>query len=140
MLHRRHRRSQVRRAFTLLEILLVVMILAVIAGFVITNVFATQDEAYKQSAKVQISDLENKVKQYRMKMKSYPSELNALHVKPSDAGSGDWYQIIDKPVPDDPWGKPYSYKVSGTDVEIRSSGPDGQMNSEDDITNKPKES
>ena len=129
-------RRRIRRAFTLIEILLVVMIIAVVAGFAITAVFQTQQKAYTTSAQTQIDDLKNKVNQYRLTMGKLPPDLEALHTKPSDAGnSSDWYQIIDE-VPQDPWNNDYTYKVNGSEFEIISAGPDSQMNTEDDISSK----
>lgn len=135
MRHRRRNR-RARGGFTLIEILLVVMILAVIAGVVIRGVFGSQDQAYRSLAKTQISAFETYLKEYKLTMRSYPTSLEALHAKPNDMPPGvEWHQIMDKEISPDPWGNPYQYKVSGQKVEIRSAGPDGQMNSEDDITN-----
>jgi hypothetical protein len=45
-----------------------------------------------------------------------------------------WMQVSNEPIPADPWGRPYQYKLNGDKFEIRSLGPDGQENTDDDVT------
>lgn len=133
---RRNRPARRRAGFTLLEILLVVTILAVIGGLVVTNIFSAQDKAFQNLAKNQISALEQHLDNYRLNVGSYPNSLDDLHVQPGNlADPTRWVQVLKKPVGPDPWNHPYEYKVNGNTVEIRCSGPDGQSNTEDDITN-----
>lgn len=127
------RRDQ-RTAFTLIEILLVLAILVVIAGAVAMNVIGVADRANQDFAKTQIKTLKDSVKQYRVMVGSYPSSLDALYTQPTDLPDPTkWTQLLDEPVPMDPWGRPYEYKIDGSKFEIRSAGPDGQSNTEDDI-------
>jgi general secretion pathway protein G len=58
-----------------------------------------------------------------------------LYEKPSDlADPTKWMQVSNEPIPADPWGRPYQYKLNGDKFEIRSLGPDGQENTDDDVT------
>lgn len=131
---RRSVRRKRRDGFTLLEVLLVVVILSVIAGIVVVNVFGTAEHANKELAKIQVKAIANQVKQYRLQMGSLPTELSALWEKPSDADASKWTAVSDTPNPMDPWGRPYEYKLNGSSFEIRCVGADGQANSDDDIT------
>ena len=135
MTRRTHARKRLRRGFTLMEVLLVLVILVVLAGFAIQNLQGTLEGAKKSQTKVWIGTFSNALKQYQLQVGSLPSSLDALHQQPSDlADPGMWVQKLDKPVPPDPWGRPYEYKLNGSSFEIRSVGPDGQSGTADDIT------
>lgn len=123
-----------RRGFTLIEVLLVLVILTVIAGLVIVNVGGTQDAAFGRLARTQLRAIGQQLEQYRLEVGSYPSSLDALFQQPSDiADPSLWRQISQKPIPPDPWGRPYQYKLLGDTYEIRSLGKDGIPNTENDI-------
>ena len=128
----RHERS----AFTLIEVLLVLAILVVVAGFVTFNVIGVADEANKKAAKVQIQNLSSFVNTYRLTVGSFPSTLDALYTQPGDLQDASrWSQISSKPIPPDPWGHSYEFKIDGSKFEIRCIGPDGQSNTPDDLVN-----
>lgn len=133
----RHRtRPTLRRsAFTLLEVMLVLVIIAAIAGIAVVNIGGIQERSYRRIASTQISNLGTMLEQYKLEVGSYPTQLSHLHEMPSDlADPSKWVQYLKEPVPADPWGRAYEYTVSGTTYEIRSLGPDGQSGNEDDIT------
>jgi general secretion pathway protein G len=136
MLHRKlNTVKKTRRGFTLIEVLLVLAILVVVAGAVVINTLGVSDKAKVQFAKSEVSRLSNFVKTYHLTVGSLPPTLDALFTAPSDlADPSKWTAILDKPVAPDPWNHPYEYKIEGSKFEIRSLGPDGQSNTEDDIT------
>ncbi len=135
MKRRMSSRSRLRRGFTLLELLLVLVILVVIAGFGIQAFNDTRERAKKQQAKITLGMLSTMLKQYQMEVNNLPSALAALHEMPSDiADPSNWVKKSDKPIPLDPWEHPYEYKLNGSEFELRSLGPDGQSGTEDDIT------
>ncbi len=131
---RNRSRARRRAAFTLIEILLVLVIVSVVAGAAVLGIFAQQDKAYINFTKSEIGTASTALKTYRLNSGSYPAELKALWEKPSDA-TGSWTQSLEKAMENDPWGTPYQYTLNGTSYEIRSAGPDKQLNTEDDITN-----
>ena len=127
------RRAWVRSAFTLMEVMLVLVIIAAIAGLAITNLGSFSQRANERTAKAKISTLKGAVDFYKIEMNELPPDLDALYQKPSNVSdSSRWMQFLKEPVGNDPWGNPYQYIRSGTTYEIRSLGPDGQQ-SEDDI-------
>lgn len=135
MKRNRTRRSSARSGFTLLEVLLVLIILVVIAGFAIQNFTGIQDTANKKAAVTQIGQLSNACKTYQLLMRQLPPNLEALVSPPAELDNpGEWTKQLEK-VPLDPWNRPYEYKVNGSSFEIRSVGPDGQSGTTDDITN-----
>lgn len=128
-------RSRLRGGFTLLELLLVLVILVVIAGFGIQAFNGTRENAKKKEAKITLGMLSAMLKQYQMEVNTLPSALAALHEMPSDISDpSNWVKKSDKPIPVDPWDHPYEYKLNGSEFELRSLGPDGQTGTEDDIT------
>lgn len=128
--------------FTLLELLVVIVIIGVLAGYVAPRYFAQVGKSQIQAAKAQINALEKAMDQYRLDTGHYPSSaqgLAALYVKPQDEAN--WHgPYLKKAVPVDPWGRPYIYAIPGQhgEYELASYGQDGQPGGKDeaaDITN-----
>lgn len=128
-------RSQRRRiAFTLLEVMLVLVIIAAIAGIAVVNLGGFQTKAFIKKTDAEIKVVKTALKSYRMDMASYPQELSALWEKPSGLEDDTkWFPTLEEPIENDAWGNPYEYSSDGTTFEIRSMGPDGQSNTDDDI-------
>jgi general secretion pathway protein G len=116
--------------FTLLELLVVVLIISLLAGFVAPRYFGQVGKSEVSVAKAQIDALEKALDQYRLDTGRYPSAeagLEALVTRP--ANEPKWNgPYLRKAVPLDPWGKPYLYRVPGTkgDFDLLSLGKDGQ--------------
>ena len=124
-----------RRAFTLLEVMLVLVIIAAIAGIAVVNVGSFQEKAYRRTAAAEISNLKTMLDSYKLEVGSYPTQLSALYEKPSDlADPTKWMKISKEPIKPDPWGRPYEYTLNGAEFDLRSLGPDGQSGNEDDVT------
>ena len=131
-----------KNGFTLLELLVVLVILGLLAGYVAPKYFAQIGKSEVKTAKAQIVALEKALDQYRIDVGHYPNTeqgLAALNVKPADEPKWDG-PYLKKAVPNDPWGKPYQYKMPGehSEVDIFSFGRDGAPggSGEDaDITN-----
>ncbi len=129
--------------FTLLELLVVVVIIGVLAGFVAPRYFGQVGKSEVNVAKAQIDALEKALDQYRLDVGQYPSKelgLKALIERP--AGEPKWNgPYLRKDVPLDPWGKPYVYRIPGekSEFELLSYGKDGQPGGSGeaaDITNR----
>ena len=133
----RSRRS--RQGFTLLELLLVMAILVVLAGLAGFAVLGMQQSAYSGSANVEIKTLANACKMYKLRVGAFPAKLQDLNTRPSGLDQASWGgPYIDTPKVNDPWNRPYKYTPNdgNNTVLIQSSGPDGQMGSEDDVSNQ----
>lgn len=132
---RQLRHQHRRRAFTLLEIMLVLVIMAAIAGIAVYNISSFQERAFRRTAAADINILKTMLDSYKLDVGSYPAQLSALYEKPSDmTDPTKWMQISKKPINPDPWGRPYEYTVNGAEFELKSLGPDGQSGTEDDVT------
>jgi general secretion pathway protein G len=124
-----HRTSN-RRAFTLIEMLVVILILSILAALIIPRLVGRTSDAKIAAAKSDISTLSSALQQYRIDNDSYPSTeegLQSLVTQPSDAPH--WKgPYLTKGVPLDPWGNAYAYQApgpSGQDFLITSYGSDG---------------
>ena len=116
--------------FTLLELLVVIVIIGLLAGYVAPRYFSQVGKSEIQVAKAQIESLEKALDQYRLDTRHYPSSeqgLEALVSKP--ANEPNWSgPYLKKAVPNDPWGRPYVYRVPGQrgEFDVVSLGRDGK--------------
>ena len=126
-----HRWPRISRnaGFTLLELLVVLVILGLLAGYVAPKYFAQVGKSEVKTAKAQIDALEKALDQYRIDTRHYPTTeqgLAALDTKPADEAAWDG-PYLKKTVPNDPWGKPYQYRSPGEhgEIDLFSYGRDG---------------
>ncbi|MGI9333755.1 MAG: type II secretion system major pseudopilin GspG [Gammaproteobacteria bacterium] len=112
--------------FTLLELLVVLAILAMIAGFAAPQVFKFLAGAKSDSAKVQIETLSNSIDMYRLEVGSLPPNLEALVEKPSSASRWNGPYLKKPVIPKDPWGNEFVYRTPGEhgEFDIYSLGAD----------------
>ena len=116
--------------FTLLELLVVVVIIGLLAGFVAPRYFGQVGKSEVNIAKAQIDALEKALDQYRLDTGRYPSAelgLNALIERPVTEPKWNG-PYLRKSIPLDPWGKPYLYRIPGEkgEFDLVSYGKDGQ--------------
>jgi general secretion pathway protein G len=135
-----HHSSQRRGAFTLVEMLLVLVILATLAAIVIPKMAGRSQQAKVTAAESQISSFEMALDAFEVDNGYYPKtgELNDLIEQP--ANTPEWKgPYLKKGIPPDPWGNPYTYDFPGkhnvNGYDIMSMGPDGRAGTDDDITN-----
>ena len=137
-------RSRQRTGFTLIEVLLVLVILVIIASMAVMAYGPIQRRAYTNAAKTQIGAFEGPLQAYRLDIADFPATaqgLEALRSAPSDLANADkWHgPYLGKPVPLDPWDRPYHYEYPGRHgddmPDIWSSGADGIEGTEDDAHN-----
>lgn len=137
-------RVAVVRGFTLLELLVVMVIIGLLAGYVAPQYFSQIGKSEVQTAKAQIDALEKALDHYRLDTGHYPSTtqgLQALMERPGDEPK--WRgPYLKKAVPPDPWGHPYGYLSPGKhgELDLFSFGKDGKAGGENesaDIGNWP---
>jgi general secretion pathway protein G len=117
--------------FTLLELLVVVLIIGLLAGFVAPRYFGQVGKSEINVAKAQIDALEKALDQYRLDTGHYPTtELGLVALVQRPQNEPKWSgPYLRKDVPLDPWGRPYVYKMPGEkggDFDLVSYGKDGQ--------------
>ena len=108
-------------AFTLIEVLVVVAILAILAAIIVPRIMDRPDEARRISAKADVNAIVQVLKLYRLDNGFYPQTdqgLAALVQRPStNPVPSNWKQYLDK-LPKDPWGSDYQYLNPGVRGEI----------------------
>lgn len=124
--------------FTLLELLVVMVIIGLLAGYVGPKYFSQIGKSEVKTARAQVDALGKALDQFRLDVGRYPSSeegLEALNAAP--AGEGRWAgPYLQKAVPMDPWGKPYQYKSPGErgEYDLYSFGKDGQAGGQDEAS------
>jgi general secretion pathway protein G len=130
------------RGFTLLELLVVMVIIGLLAGYVGPKYFSQIGKSEVKATRAQIDGLGKALDQFRLDVGRYPTTeegLAALTTRPSNLNKWDG-PYLTKNVPPDPWDNPYNYKSPGehADYDLFSYGKDGQAGGEGeaaDITN-----
>ena len=107
-----------RRGFTLIELLVVILVIAILAGLVGPMVFRNVGDAKVTAAKAQLELFGLALDQYRLDNDYYPSTAQGLEalrtLPPGEPAARNWRgPYLKKPVPLDPWGRPYLYKSPG---------------------------
>jgi general secretion pathway protein G len=121
--------------FTLVEIMVVVVILAVLAALVVPRVVGRTDEARAVAAQQDIASVLQALKLYRIDNSRYPSNeqgLSALVTQPTiEPLARNWKSYLDR-LPSDPWGRTYLYLNPGVhgEIDVFSLGADGNPGGE----------
>lgn len=130
-----------RSAFTLIEIMVVVIVIGIIAALVVPNLFDRAGKAKRSVAKQQIGSLETAIQLFQQDYSRFPDSLEELASPPADAsgGGGSPPSVKQKDLID-PWGNPFVYRYPGNNwtFDLLSTGADGQEGGEEenaDITN-----
>lgn len=136
-----------RKAFTLIELMIVIVILGLLAGLVIPKLIGRGEEAKVEIAKMQMKEIETALELYKLDNGFYPTTeqgLEALVEKPdTEPIPPKWREGgYMKKIPLDPWGRPYVYICPGEhnqdSYDLFSYGADGKPGGEGvnaDITN-----
>ena len=124
----KHLRHAGARGFTLVELLLVLVILALIAGLALPRLIGTGEKARASAAGSQISRLSMAVETFYLDTGTVPDALSELVTEPGGVNgwNGPYVKLSSLK---DPWGREYQFKSPGerTEFDIYSYGADGQQ-------------
>lgn len=133
-------RRQARSAFTLIELLLVLVILAVLAGIVAMNFTGQDDKAKAKASRTSLKTIEGSIDIFKLEQGRYPTSeegIRALVDQPGDVK--DWHQYLNAQNLKDGWGRDFIYRYPGNhnpnSFDLSSPGKDGQDGTADDIDN-----
>jgi general secretion pathway protein G len=126
-----------RRAFTLVEMLLVITIIGILAALVVPKMMGRSEQARQSAVSADISAIKTALDAFEVDNGYYPKSLSDLIQQPRD--SKNWRgPYLDK-LPSDPWGNPYEYvfpaRQNTAGFDISSIGPDSKSGTDDDIGN-----
>lgn len=123
-------RFRTSRGFTLIEVMVVVVILAILATIIVPKIMDRPDDARIAKAKQDVRAIESALQLYKLDNLHYPTTdqgLEALVKPPTDTKN--WRQggYLDR-LPIDPWNHPYLYLSPGQHgaFDLYSLGADGQ--------------
>jgi general secretion pathway protein G len=127
------------KAFTLLEIMLVISIIVVLLGVAINKLGNQVGFAKGVAVRADVNAIGTQLKLYESINGFYPTSeqgLQALVTQPSsEPRPSHWYQLF-KEIPKDPWGNNYIYLNPGrknpTGYDLYSAGPDRKADTSDD--------
>lgn len=129
-----------RRAFTLMEMLLVIVIIGILVGGVAVSLSGRSQEAMVTRAKADVAGhLALALDLFEQDIGRYPNDEEGLEALVEDPGEARWKgPYLRSGLVPDPWGNAYEYALDPEEVGryvLRSAGPDGRSGTEDDVAN-----
>ena len=117
-----------RRGFTMIEIIVVVIIIAVLAALIGPRFFGEVGKAKTAVAQQKLKVIEQAVEKFYYEHNRFPANLNELVERPSDVPEDQWNPMLKAKDLTDPWGRPFNYQYPGQHdkFDLSSSGADGQ--------------
>ena len=119
------------QGFTLLELLVVMVIIGLLAGYVGPKYFEQIGKSETKTARAQIDSLGKALDQYRIDVGQYPTTEQGLAALNKNSSKDPKWSgpYLKKNVPNDPWNKAYLYKSPGehSDFDLYTLGKDGQI-------------
>ncbi len=135
---RRNKRGN--KAFTLVELLVVIVILSMLAAFAAPKFFHYIGKSKKDLTKPSLAFVENAIERFAIDCQRYPDDsegLEVLLVMPDDIEEGKWTgPYLKASQLNDPWGNPIDYQAEGEinpgSYDLISYGADGVEGGEGD--------
>jgi len=134
----KEKKRNVRKGFTMVELMAVLIILGLLAAVVVRNFVGQTDRARVTTTKANLKLLHMSVNQFKMDTGRFPAEEEGLAIliePPSDTENwqpGGYLETTD--IPKDGWGNDFIFELypeSGKPFVIRSLGADGEEGGED---------
>lgn len=116
-----------KKAFTLMELMVVIIILGLLASFVLPSLTGKSDEAKDKITCIEMENIAQAVKMYKIDNSSYPSTSDGLNILIEKK------YFEDGKLPKDSWGNNFVYTQNGDGFEIISFGGDKAEGGNDDI-------
>ncbi len=132
--------NPLRRAFTLIELLLVLVIITLLAAVVVPKLVGRTEDAKIKTTNASISGLKSALRNFEVDNGRFPTTeegLQALVRNPGNLPGWKRPYIEDNNIDGDAWGNKWIYRCPGTrdpdGFDLSSAGPDGREGTEDDI-------
>ncbi len=122
-MYKKNKKIVKRKAFSLMELMVVIIILGLLAAFVLPSLTGKSEDAKKKITCVQMKSIAQALKMYKIDNSTYPSTEEGLPVN----------YFEDKKLPKDSWGNNYIYTFDEDKFDIISFGPNKKEGGGDDI-------
>ncbi|MDX2132582.1 MAG: type II secretion system major pseudopilin GspG [Planctomycetota bacterium] len=141
---------RMRRAFTLIEVMIVILIVLALGGLVAYNLLGKKEEADDKLVEIDMNTLKRALKDFRFTHNRYPTDDEGLAVLWNKEATSDeevvkkWTKLLEEPMPTDRYGNQWGYRQQSEHSEesiydIWSYGRDKLEGTDDDIVSWKKE-
>lgn len=126
------KKNGLRKAFTLMELMIVIIILGLLASLIMPNLIGKGEQAKQKLVCVQMKTISESIKMFKIEQGNYPSTelgLQALVQNPDQEKYPNYPKngyLDSKTPPRDPWKNNYIYVLTDTGFELISLGADGK--------------
>ncbi|MFN0132314.1 MAG: type II secretion system major pseudopilin GspG [Phycisphaerales bacterium] len=138
------RPTPVRRAFTLIEVMIVIAIILALTGLIGVALFNRRDDAKRDTVLIDINSMKAAMDLFRHDFERYPKDEEGVKVLwdktalDAEADQTKWKGYLKEPMPTDRWGSPWGYRQASehgdeTKFDLWSYGADKQDGTEDDL-------
>ena len=121
------RKTKTKKAFTLLELMVVILILGLLASFVLPKLTGKSEEAKVKVVCIQMKSISQALKMYKVDNSSYPTTSQGL----KELSTKNYFE--DGKLPKDSWNQQYIYTSDEDGFEIISFGANKKEGGSDDI-------
>jgi len=121
------RKTKTKKAFTLLELMVVILILGLLASFVLPKLTGKSEEAKVKVVCIQMKSISQALKMYKVDNSSYPTTSQGL----KELSKKNYFE--DGKLPKDSWNQEYIYTSDEDGFEIISFGANKKEGGSDDI-------
>ena len=116
-----------KKAFSLMELMVVIIILGLLAAFVLPNLIGKSDETKNKIVCIQMKSIAQTLKMYKLDTSSYPQTEEGLNILVEKK------YFEDEKLPKDAWKKDYIYIQNENSFDLVSFGADKKEGTSDDI-------
>lgn len=127
-----------KRGFTLIEIMIVIIILGLLASLVVPNLIGQSEKAKQKLVCIQMKTIKDSLKNFKLEEGRYPSTQEGLMALIKNPNSQKYKSypkdgfLDSKNLPKDSWGNNFIYVNNGGNIDIISLGADGKEGGENE--------
>ncbi len=133
----KNKKVELKKAFTLMELMIVIVILGMLSALILPNIMGKAEDAKVKLSCIQMKNIEEALKSFKFDNGIYPDNemgLKALVINPDkeryvNYPSSGYFE--GKNIPKDPWNGRYIYTNEDDNINIISLGADGKEGGED---------
>jgi general secretion pathway protein G len=130
-----NKQPNLRKAFSLIELLIVIAILGLLVSMVAPSLMDSADKAKRDQVCIQMAEVEKALKMFRLDNGSFPETEEGIEALLSNPDADKYPNYRPKPymerLPKDAWQTPFIYINEGGKVELISFGTDRKEGGEE---------